>query len=180
MQSAPLATLMDALMEDAVVNMGSADRILQSAARYFASVHGWLPVVSRHRFYRGLSSHGINSETSWMLLGYAMQLAAHTPEASATGDCSQDPLYRRVRRLLIVGDAEMEPCLDLVQARLLLAVYELGHGIRSAVYLTIGACARMALDLGLDRAQTLHDGDATSSLEEERRRVWWGIVILER
>jgi len=69
-----------------------------------------------------------------------------------------------------------------VQARLLVSLYEMGHGIHPAASISIGACARTARALGLNkklfqRAQ----GDHASRLRaEEEKRVWWALLNLDR
>jgi hypothetical protein len=62
-----------------------------------------------------------------------------------------------------------------------LALYELGHAIYPAAFLSIGACARYAHALGINVSRTLKTRKVLTLVEvEERRRVWWAIVILDR
>lgn len=69
----------------------------------------------------------------------------------------------------------------ILQSMILLAVYELGHGIYPAAYLNIGSCARYAVALGLDRDMLVWDhSDSGWGAMEEKHRAWWAIVILER
>jgi hypothetical protein len=69
-----------------------------------------------------------------------------------------------------------------VQACLLITVYELGHAILPAAYSSIGDCARQGIALGIHnklapqmirKPRNWHDW-------EERQRVWWLVVILDR
>jgi hypothetical protein len=69
-----------------------------------------------------------------------------------------------------------------LQASLLITVYELGHAILPAAYVSIGGCARQGIVLGI------HDRQAPQLLRksrnwldwEERLRAWWLVVILDR
>ncbi|KFX97582.1 hypothetical protein O988_04787 [Pseudogymnoascus sp. VKM F-3808] len=73
--------------------------------------------------------------------------------------------------------------LQLVQSAILIAVYEIGHGIYPAGYLSIGQAARLGIMIGLhDRknAAQLFKGPETLSQCEEELRVWWAIIILDR
>ncbi|RDW58996.1 fungal specific transcription factor domain-containing protein [Aspergillus mulundensis] len=64
---------------------------------------------------------------------------------------------------------------------ILVSLYELGHGIYPAAFLTIGACARYAVALGLDRDIFLWDHTESGwAAMEEKHRAWWAVVILER
>jgi hypothetical protein len=69
----------------------------------------------------------------------------------------------------------------VLQAGVLVALYELGHGIYPAAYLSIGACARYAHALGINVSHTVPTRRVLTFVEgEERRRIWWAIVILDR
>lgn len=71
----------------------------------------------------------------------------------------------------------------LVQTLSLVAVYELGHGIYPAAYLTIGRAVRLATMIGLQsqiHAKQLFTGADTWTLCEEQRRTWWTVLMLDR
>ncbi|UKZ81898.1 hypothetical protein TrVFT333_009674 [Trichoderma virens FT-333] len=70
--------------------------------------------------------------------------------------------------------------LQALQAKVLLAYYELGHAIYPAAYLATGSCAKYGIALGLHNAS--HQTVQTLSLDEaeERLRTWWAILVLER
>ncbi|KAE9376398.1 putative fungal-specific transcription factor [Stipitochalara longipes BDJ] len=71
--------------------------------------------------------------------------------------------------------------ISVLQAGVLIALYELGHAIYPAAFLTVGACARYAFALGINVKGTLNTRRVLTLVEvEERRRVWWAIVILDR
>lgn len=71
--------------------------------------------------------------------------------------------------------------IETLQAGVLLALYEIGHAIYPAAYLSVGACARhgtaLDLDKSISRSESLH---LPWRDIEERRRVWWSILILDR
>lgn len=71
--------------------------------------------------------------------------------------------------------------LHVLQATIFIALYEMGHAIYPAAYLTVGACARYGIALGLDKLMTDNSGFDTSLMEiEEKRRSWWGVLALDR
>jgi hypothetical protein len=71
--------------------------------------------------------------------------------------------------------------IQVLQAGLLLSLYELGHAIYPSAYLSIGACARYAYALGINKDANTQVSKVLTLVElEENRRVWWGIVILDR
>ncbi|KAF2164714.1 hypothetical protein M409DRAFT_56523 [Zasmidium cellare ATCC 36951] len=67
----------------------------------------------------------------------------------------------------------------LIQARLLVAIYELGHGLGPVASISVKACGVSARALGLD--QTLSSlWSYPFAQSEEERRLWWSIFIVER
>jgi hypothetical protein len=72
------------------------------------------------------------------------------------------------------------PTVELVQAGLLLAVYELGSGRSQAASLTIGTCARLGYILRLNIDDQITPQDSSWVKSEEQRRVWMGIYLLDR
>lgn len=62
-----------------------------------------------------------------------------------------------------------------------MALYELGHGIYLATFLIIGSCARYVYALGINVSQSVSTKRVITLVEvEERRRVWWALVVLDR
>jgi hypothetical protein len=71
--------------------------------------------------------------------------------------------------------------LQLLQAMILLTVYEYSHAIYPAAYLGVATCARYATALGLHQQRGGNEARYETDLDarEEKRRVWWSIVILD-
>ena len=72
----------------------------------------------------------------------------------------------------------------MIQAGLLIATYEYGHGLLEAAYVSIGTCARMGFIAGLHGGQfgRPSPGGQSSPLlkEDEEHNLWWGIIVSER
>lgn len=78
-------------------------------------------------------------------------------------------------------EAEGSFSILVLQAGVLVALYELGHGIYPAAYVSVGTCARYAYALGITASRTVPARKVLTLVEvEERRRVWWAIIILDR
>ncbi|KAL5337364.1 fungal-specific transcription factor domain-containing protein [Aspergillus crustosus] len=150
-------------------------------AGYFSSVHAWMPIISKIKLERAL--HGLNSSlhADAALLLLCMKLVQTSP-----GPDKQTPhslaLYTIAKRFSKTLELDNVLTLRSIQAGILLTLYELGHGIFPAAYLSIAQCARQGVALGL------HNKNAPQFLREprswadweERQRVWWAIVILDR
>lgn len=114
------------------------------------------------------------------LLFLAMKLSTvELPEASP-----HTPLYRHIKTFYAEVEAQNGFSIQLIQAAILTALYELGHAIYPAAYLTIGHCARLGQAMGLhariSEVPSMLQKSTTWTEQEERRRVWWAIVILDR
>jgi len=91
------------------------------------------------------------------------------------------PLYMLVKSSIAVVEAANVHSLEIVQARLLVALFEIGHGIEPAAYISIASTARAAAAFGLNQEPDSHPDEWVAyRRHEERSRVWWGIVMLDR
>jgi hypothetical protein len=71
--------------------------------------------------------------------------------------------------------------LQSLQAGLLIALYEICHAIYPAAYLSLGSCAKYGIALGVDNESASNLNEQLDWVElEERNRVWWAILILDR
>ena len=72
----------------------------------------------------------------------------------------------------------------MIQAGLLIATYELAQGLVEAAYISIGTCARMGyasgIHVGHGRRSQSGSQIAPTLEDEEKRNLWWGIVMCER
>lgn len=152
------------------------------ATRYFEDIHTWMPIVSKYRFYNHLMNPLLEHRSDLTILLFCMRLISWSAVDHADGDKPRTRAYLAAKRLLVDAESAGLLTLPILQAIVLVAIYELGHGIYPAAYITIGTCARYGTALGIDRQQQSDTGSPSlSEVEhEERRRVWWAIVILDR
>ena len=102
------------------------------------------------------------------------------PQQCETGQPRQATYLSLKRQLLSLEQAGVLT-ITVLQAMILIAFYELGHGIYPAAFLTVGICARYAVALGLNNDIFLWDNtDSSRAAMEEKHRAWWAVVILER
>jgi hypothetical protein len=158
--------------------LGDSLCIREMASQYFSTVHHWMNILSRKRFYtqqlRPLSQP--SAEVTLLLL--CMKLIAWVP--STVAEDPKTPLYTAAKgfhsELEIIGCCSIQ----VLQAGILIAVYELGHSIYPAAYMSIGACARYgtAFGFGENGSKTNESRDWMES--EESKRAWWAIMVLDR
>lgn len=151
--------------------------IKKLVARYFDAFHGWMPIISKMRMRRVLDRPAGNVPADTAFLLSCMKLLLHAPQS---GSLPEDlPLYRSVKTVSLQLEIAGLQSLPVIQGGVLIAVYEMGHGIHPAAYTTVAQCARQAISLGV------HNREAPQFLQpwadwEEEIRVWWFIVMLDR
>lgn len=136
-----------------------------------------MPFISKKRFYDLYLQPSFQSRPDVALLLLAIKLITTLPTIGLGHP--RTALYHATRHFYV----EIEGAFSILvlQAAVLVALYELGHGIYPAAYLSIGACSRYAYALGINASRTVPARKVLTLVEvEERRRVWWAIVILDR
>lgn len=93
-------------------------------------------------------------------------------------------VYKVVKRFHAEVEAFGTMSIHVLQAAVFLAIYEIDQAIYPSAYLSVGACARYGIALGLNKQLKNRSGidhPARSIVElEEQRRVWWAVLILDR
>lgn len=151
-----------------------------TAKLYFGSIHSFFPFISEKRFYEHFPAYAPPNVVSTILIS-CMKLVSWSPRDDPDKN-PKSPSYLAIKRTLVETDVEGVFSLQLLQATILVALYEVGHAIYPAAYTSVGACARYGLALGINEHATLGMNDpAIAFLEqEEKRRAWWAILILDR
>jgi hypothetical protein len=159
--------------------LGSPSNITIIKLQYFQSVNTWMPIINKSKLDRLTDGTHKELRADVVLLLLCMKLVHEVPLDTYVEESS---LYVVIKRFSFTLDMAGIYSLLKLQASLLIAVYELGHAILPAAYRTIGDCARQGITLGI------HDILAPQMLRkprswldwEERQRVWWLVVILDR
>ena len=159
--------------------LGNSAELRGMIENYFVTVHAYFPIVSKIRLYQHLANplHEPGSDIAVLFL--AMKLvASDIPE----GMPPQTQLYQDVKSFYTYIEAQNGFSIQTIQALLLISLYEYGHAIYPAAYLSIGNAARLGHAMGLHAREVpqMLQRSSTWTEQEERRRVWWGVLILDR
>ncbi|OTA04339.1 Zn2Cys6 transcriptional regulator [Trichoderma parareesei] len=154
--------------------VGDVANIKAISDKFFASVHEWMPVVSRIQFLANLVSWLTHKRAELFYLILAMRLSSEQVLNPRT------PLYQATKYLQFRLEHSGVLSLQVIQASVLVALYEIGHGVYPSAFLSIAGCARYATALGIDKSIVCRELSGISWNElEERRRVWWSILVLD-
>ncbi|KUL82557.1 hypothetical protein ZTR_09179 [Talaromyces verruculosus] len=159
--------------------IGGEKDIHDTAAKFFDHIHLWMPFISKKRFYDVHIRTLPPSQSDVILLLLCLKLITTFPPARPRD--ARTPSYYAAKNFYSDLEGKGPFSILILQAGVLLGLYEIGHGIYPAAFLTIGACARYAHALGINVSKTVKSRKVLTLVEaEERRRVWWAIVILDR
>jgi hypothetical protein len=164
------------------VNMllSGVDNIKETAIKFFETLAIRQPIVSRERYLSTIAKSSQNSKADFLLLAMAIQLVLQNPGPKEQSMLSSR--YITLKSCINLFESSGFLSLDFVQVRVLITIYEVGHGIHPGASISIAACARTARLLGLNKKtfQKMQYGREAQIRAEEEKRIWWAIVKLDR
>ncbi|RDL35862.1 uncharacterized protein BP5553_06474 [Venustampulla echinocandica] len=179
--SLPIST--DAVFHSQVCNIIRADGqyVEDIVTKYFNGVHGWLPIISKTRFYDMFRSSQTAPMADFSILLLAMRLIIQHPSPDPDDDRDREILYLATKTLLAQAQSFTPSSLRLIQAGIIVAHYEQANGMVDAGYVTIGTCARMAIAIGMQNPKCSEAplGSDSWTHDEEVLSTWWGLVICD-
>ena len=171
-----------AIPSDVAACIGDSQQIRETAAHFFRCTASWMPIISRKNFYNNALNPLSPRRREVALLALCMRLYCSNLQEDV--EDARTPLYGMAKRFYSEVEATGPLSIYVVQAAMFIAIYEIGHAIYPAAYLTVGACARYGAAMGLDKTMKHLMGDDTigrSWIEvEEMRRAWWAMLIMDR
>ncbi|KAJ4153896.1 hypothetical protein LMH87_010362 [Akanthomyces muscarius] len=169
--------LIDSLVTNEIAaTVGGTADIRTIAQKHFSTVHAWMPIVSKIQFYKLLPRRLTYNRAELHLLLLAMKLSGDVPTQTP---CTE--LHGLTKQFQHSVEGSGIFSLLVLQAGILIACYELGHGVYPAAFLSISSCARYAMALGVDSSVGGHLDPKIETFDlEECRRVWWAILVMDR
>jgi hypothetical protein len=138
---------------------------------YRKSINSWFPpIVSPVKLHVQLEQEA-SSKLAVLLL--AMHLVTQIPNKQGN---MHTPTYFGTKSLFSSLVASGDSSLELVQASVLITLYEAGHGMADAALVSMAISARIGHRMFSRKRRV--EGDKIGDLEEGR--VWWSINILDR
>ncbi|KAL4900404.1 hypothetical protein BDW74DRAFT_182733 [Aspergillus multicolor] len=152
------------------------------SVRYFQSIHWYLPIISRQRFHAHLLSFGTDPRADFSVLVLSMCMLTYDPDPDRQDGKHVDSstLYLATKSLFSQAQTIGRPSLNLIQAGILLAVYEYARGERDLGFVSMGVSARLAYAAGLKQPTSLPSMNNDVYPDEEDGSTWWGICMCER
>lgn len=181
--SAPTATIgsihdsrfLDATIPREVIQMIDATQqsIDYISARYFDGIHLWVPFLCSDRFSKDLFQFQAVPTAEFSLLLLCMCLVTYDPPKDPPPPIDHNALYFHAKTLFTQIQVLRKPSTHLIQAGLLISIYEYAHGRPDVALASTDICARMACRIGMNKKHT-------SLGWSEAWNTWWAIIIFER
>lgn len=168
--------------DDVARQLGDSQQARDTTTEFFRRTRSWMPIVDRKRHLVSVLNPLSPCQRQTALLALCMKLFCL--EAVDNEGAERTSLYQLTKRFYSEVESTEGLSVQVLQAAVCIAVFEIGDAIYPAAYLTVGACARYGIAMGLDKVNQDRMGvdiSAASWMEtEETRRVWWTVLILDR
>ncbi|KAF5707746.1 Zn(II)Cys6 transcriptional activator [Fusarium mundagurra] len=159
---------------------GTFDSLIE---HYENTIHHWLPMLSIKRLRQAANALGDSTRGVVDVLVFLALEALISQSDEQTILPQSNPSYLKAKHGSFIAESSGTINIRLIQTLTLVALYEFGHCIYPAAYLTIGQAVRLATMIGLHNqkdAKQLFVEPETWTLCEEQRRTWWAMVMLDR
>jgi hypothetical protein len=141
---------------------------------YFRTIGIWLPaIVSERALYQRLQSEP-SSEVALLLL--SIFLVVQVPDRSNVNkEFPQTTIYFAAKSLLsaLIGAGALS--LDVVQASVMILLYEAGQGMLNQARISAALCSQIGMML-LSRRRY----QQTGTVDDTDEKLWWCIMMLDR
>lgn len=140
-----------------------------------------MPILSTKRLRRLVSNLTSEPRADLALLLLSMKLITDHPEPNRP-EWARSTVYHSAKALYHSIKASRRYSTHLLQASLLISLYELGHAIYPEAQASVVANVELGLKLGINKAgsQKMNPAPSSWTESEERTRTWWGTMILDR
>lgn len=147
---------------------------------YFSSVNDWFTIIEKTSFDSLVERMWSFPSAEVGLLVLCMLLIIRTPNDS--GAAMDDGLYLSVKTAFTLVQSKIPPSISLLQAQLLIGLYEYSQGLPQQAYMSMGTCIQMTRSFGWhirsfwseERQQLLPADLKLSSI------LWWALVYVDR
>lgn len=137
-----------------------------------------MPFIHRQDLHAQLAKEPSQLNNSEILLLSCIKILCQPIEGDARGH--SNPQYLAIKTAFVSAEVNGVLSVRLLQALVVLLIYEFSHGIYPSTYFTLGTCTRYLAALGINRPSLPSEKPIDWIDTETRRRLWWAIYTMER
>jgi Fungal Zn(2)-Cys(6) binuclear cluster domain/Fungal specific transcription factor domain len=152
---------------------------------FLSSCQKWMPIFYEETFEQtsNQNQQQVRAQQSMLFLLAMCMITRPLVSGNDQPDALRECMYLITKRLFWDPSTIEKPTTVLMKAGLLLSVYEYGHGLLSASFMTISVCSSMAQVTKLGGVEYDYPGlppFGTNPIKENDLKLWWSIKIHER
>lgn len=160
--------------------VGHRDAVEEVTTQYFNTVNSWFTIIEKATLDIRVEEmwNCPSAETAMLLL--AMMLILRTPSDCANN--MDDGVYLSVKTTSTLVQNKVPGSMILLQAQLLIAMYELAHGLPQQAYTTVGSCVQMTRAFGW-HIRSFWSDERRQLLAAELKHsaiLWWALIYVDR
>ncbi|KAL2074645.1 hypothetical protein VTL71DRAFT_8424 [Oculimacula yallundae] len=156
--------------------ISNGDGVPSVTATYFRTIDVWLPIIDADNCVKRLETITQDNNVTLSCLLLAIFLVTRPPGSSSNMREMQTPLYFEAKTLHSLVTSSGCSNIDVIQAGLLISLYEVGHGMTEAAQITMAVSSRMAMKM-----KAVQYRDSSRNIQNsEFGRLWWAIQTLDR
>ncbi|KAK4218260.1 hypothetical protein QBC37DRAFT_369207 [Rhypophila decipiens] len=147
---------------------------------YFRDVNTWFSVVPQGLFERQLDEMWMNPSAETAVLVLCMRLIIRPPTANPLSGMA-DRHYLSTKTMLSIVQSKVPMSTALLQAELLVALYEFRHSMPQQAYMSAGNCFQMSRAFGWHNKSFWALGPQSPGPRELKlcSILWWAIVYVD-
>ncbi|KAL2017656.1 hypothetical protein VTK56DRAFT_1870 [Thermocarpiscus australiensis] len=154
--------------------------VKQAVSCYFEGVNTWFTIIDQASFEAQLESVWKSPSAEPCVLGLCMSMIARPPDLNSSSGM-RDSVYFSAKTLLSLVESKLPMTTQLLQAELLVALYESCHSMPEQAYLSLGRCLHMTRVLGWHNREFWFENrqGATPGTLKLASILWWAIVFVD-
>jgi hypothetical protein len=160
--------------------VGHRQAVEHVTANYFNSINYWFTIIDRTTFESQVEQMWSFPSSEVSLLVLCMLLTIRMPNEN--GASMDDGLYLSVKTAFTLVQSKIPLSLSLLQAQLLIALYEYSHGLPQQAYISVGSCVQMTRSFGW-HIRSFWSEERQQLLARELKLdsiLWWAVVYVDR
>ncbi|KAK4136636.1 hypothetical protein BT67DRAFT_373791 [Trichocladium antarcticum] len=162
------------------------NRVDQAISSYFKGVNTWFTIVDQSRFEPQARDLATNPSAETCVLVLCMSLIANPPKPrtgpsrTRSQGLGDDP-YHFSKAILSLVQSKLPTAIPLLQAQLLIAMYEYSQSMPQQAYMSLGQCFQIAKMLGWHKRQFWSVERQAAAPRDMKlcSILWWSIVHLD-
>ena len=175
------ASIRDRISKQAAELLGGEVGARRCVDEYFHTIHIWFPVLKESDYLEQLPQRWQDPHAEYSMLSMCMLLLVSSPaESGISSDLLS--LYTLIKSGISCLEGLGTSCIDILQCRVLVNLFELCHGLLAAANVSITANITLADYLGVQNASNPVDMPTPRSLAAagQTTHIWRALVIIDR